>query len=185
MMKITALLSFVLATSIVGCPLFAAEQQLEFTPQNGFGGESEGNGSLKLFLGKPRPFHVESRGSEQSDRTFRLEQRVTFQGKPPQDRVWILTTVTPNHYSARLSDAASPVTGSTSGARLFLQYRIKGPLVMHLELKLLPDGKTIDNVGTITLLGIPVGYLHETITRRGPGITSNNSFKPKPLRGSA
>jgi hypothetical protein len=56
---------------------------------------------------------------------------------------------------------------------------------MNQELELLPDGKTIDNVGTITLLGIPVGQLHETITRRGPGLTANNSFKPKPLRGSA
>ncbi len=185
MMKITALLSFVLATSIVGCRLFAAEQQLEFTPKNGFGGASEGNGSLKMFLGKPRQFHVESRGTEQSDGTFRLEQRVTFQGKPPQDRVWIFTTITPNHYSGRLSDAAGPVTGSTSGARLSLQYRVKGPLVMNQQLELLPDGKTIDNVGTITLLGIPVGQLHETITRRGPGLTANNSFKPKPLRGSA
>jgi hypothetical protein len=56
---------------------------------------------------------------------------------------------------------------------------------MNQELELLPDGKTIDNVGTITLLGIPVGHLHETIARRGPGLTSNNPFKPKPLRGSA
>jgi hypothetical protein len=56
---------------------------------------------------------------------------------------------------------------------------------MHQELQLMPDGKTIDNVGTITLLGIPLGHLHETITRRGPGLAANNSFKPKPLRGSA
>lgn len=174
MMNIAALIAFVLATSIVARPLFAAEQQLEFTPQNGFGGESEGNGSLKLFLGKPRPFHVVSRGSEQRDGTFRLEQWVTFQGKPTRDRVWIITTVTPNHYSAKLSDAAGPATGSTSGARLSLQYRLKGPLVMNQELQLLPDGKTIDNVGTIRLLGIPLGHLHETIVRKGPGTPPNN-----------
>jgi hypothetical protein len=185
MTKVIAFLAFVLAAMIAGCFSFASERQLAFTPQNGFSGESEGNGSLKLFLGKARPFHVESRGSEQRDGTFRLEQRVTFQGKPPQYRVWIFTTITPNHYSGRLSDAAGPVTGSTSGTRLSLQYRVRGPLVMNQELELLPDGKTIDNVGTITLLGIPVGHLHETISRRGPGLTSNNPFKPKPLRGSA
>jgi hypothetical protein len=37
---------------------------------------------------------------------------------------------------------------------------------MHQTLELMPDGKTIDNVGKITLLGIPVGRLHETITRK-------------------
>ncbi len=184
MRKITALLWYVLAASIVCCRLFAAEQQLEFTPKNGFGGASHGKGTLKLLLGKPRRFRVASRGSEQRDGTFRLVQRVTFLGEPPKDRVWILTTVSPNHYSARLSDAAGPVTGSTSGARLSLQYRVKGPLVMNQELELLPDGKTIKNVGTITLLGIPVGHLHETIRRIGPGLTSNNSFKPMPLRGT-
>ncbi|MEO5595519.1 MAG: DUF3833 family protein, partial [Lysobacteraceae bacterium] len=145
MMKSTALLSFVLAAVIVDCGSFAAEKQLEFTPQNGFGGDSAGTGSLNLFFGKARPFHVESHGSAQSDGTFRLEQTITFQGKPPEHRVWILTTVRPHHYSARLSDAAGPVTGSSSGPHLSLRYRVKGPLVMHQELELLPDGKTIDN----------------------------------------
>lgn len=118
MMKATALLSFVLAALIFGGPSFAAEKQVEFTPENGFGGESEGNGVLNLFLGKGRSFHVESRGIEQSDGSFRLEQTVTFQGQAPRDRVWIIAPVSPNHYSAKLSDAAGLVTGSTSGPRL-------------------------------------------------------------------
>ncbi len=184
MKKIVALPPFLLAALIAGSSLRAAEQ-IEFTPKAGFGGESEGNGSLKLFLGKPRTFHVQSRGSEQRDGTFRLEQRVTFEGEPFQDRVWIISTVSPNRYSATLSDAAGPVTGTTSGPHLSLQYRVRGPLIMHQELELKPDGKTINNVGTITLLGIPVGHLHEIITRSVPDTTSNNSFKPKPLRGSA
>ncbi len=184
MMKIIALLAFSLATLLASYSLFAAEPRREFTPKNGFGGASEGNGTLKMFFGKPRQFHVVSNGREQSDGTFRLEQRVTFQGEPPQYRVWILTNVAPNRYSARLSDAAGPVTGSTSGARFSLQYRVKGPLAMTQELELLPDGKTINNVGTITLLGIPIGHLHETIKRRDPGLTSNNLLKPTPLRGA-
>ena len=182
MTKIIALRALVLATTIVGPSSFAAVPQHDFTPQNGFGGTSEGNGSLVLLFGDPQPFHVESHGHQQSNGTFRLEQKVTFQGKTPQNRVWILTTVSPNHYSATLSDAPGLVTGSTSGPHLSLQYRVKGPLVMHQELQLMPDGKTIDNVGVITLLGIPVGRLHETITRKDPGLTSNNSFKPNPLR---
>ncbi|MEO8366451.1 MAG: DUF3833 family protein [Pseudoxanthomonas sp.] len=175
-----ALRTFALATLFIAGFSFAAGQPYKFTPQAGFGGESEGNGTLKLFLGKPRPFHVVSHGTEQSDGSFRLEQRVAFEGKPPQDRVWILTTVSPDHYSATLSDASGPATGFTSGSRLCLRYRVKGPLVMHQELQLMSDGKTIDNVGVITLLGIPIGRLHETIERKDPGLTSNNSIKSKP-----
>lgn len=161
------LLVTLLVTLLAGASAFAAEPQPDFTPRNGFGGASEGNGVLTLLLGRPQAFHVESRGVAQVDGTFRLEQTVAFQGKPPKDRVWILTTVGPDRYTATLSDAAGPVTGTTSGSRLSLRYRVKGPLVMHQELTLLPDGKTIDNVGVITLLGIPVGRLHETITRKG------------------
>jgi len=170
--KIPASLTYGLAALIVGGSAFAAEPQLDFTPRNGFGGASEGDGTLTLLFGKPQPFHVESRGTQQADGTFRLEQTISFQGKPPQDRVWVMTELSPNHYSATLSDAAGPVTATTSGPRLSLQYRAKGPLVMHQELQLMPDGKTIDNVGVISLFGIPVGHLRETITRKEPGITS-------------
>ena len=166
MRNLLALLFLFLATSAATARLSAAEQPLVFTPQNGFSGASEGQGSLKLLLGKPRPFHVESRGSEQSDGTFRLDQTVTFQGEAPKTRFWIMSTTTPNHYSATLSDAAGPVQGVTDGSTLSLHYRIKGPLVMHQALTLAPDGQTIDNVGVIRLLGVPVGHLRETITRK-------------------
>lgn len=155
-----------LATLMMGAAVVTAEPATTFTPQAGFGGASEGDGALTLFLGKPQPFHVESRGTQQADGTFRLEQTVIFLGKPPQDRVWLLATDAVDRYSGTLSDAAGKVTGRTEGSHLSLQYRVKGPLVMHQALDLMPDGKTIDNKGVITLLGIPVGHLHETITRK-------------------
>lgn len=165
-MKISALLVLVLCISVVSVSSRAKEGSLDFTPHNGFNGHSEGNGKLRLFLGKQRLFHVESHGYDQADGTFRLDQTVTFQGQPSQKRSWILKTIRQNHYTATLSDAAGPVTGLTNGSRLQLEYRVKGPLIMHQTLELMPDGKTIDNVGKITLLGIPVGHLHETITRK-------------------
>ena len=155
-------------------PSLARAQPMEFTPQNGFDGESEGQGSLRLFLGKPRPFHVTSRGSIQSDGTFRLEQTINFRGDTPHERFWILEATGPKHYAATLSDAAGPVRGVTSGSHLSLHYRVKGPLVMHQELELSPDGKTIDNVGVITVFGIPVGRLHETIRRSVADIKPGN-----------
>ena len=56
---------------------------------------------------------------------------------------------------------------------------------MHQTLELMPDGKTIDNVGKITLLGITVGRLHETITRKDKAITSNHSVQWTVLRAAA
>lgn len=136
-----------------------------FTPQAGFGGASEGTGTFKLLFGKPRPYHVQSLGYALADGTFRLDQTVLFQGKPPTHRHWILTTKKPGEYTGTLSDAAGRVTGHTTGQRLSLRYRLKGPLFMHQTLEIMPDG-SIDNVGKVTLLGIPVGYLKETIVRR-------------------
>ncbi len=184
MRKIAWLLPVLLATGAAVGQSPAGGKPLELTPQNGFAGESEGHGSLKLFLGKPRAFHVTSRGFQQGDGTFRLDQTVTFQGEVAQERFWILVETSNNHYSATLSDAAGPVKGVTSGPHLSLHYRVRGPLVMHQELELSPDGRTIDNIGVITLLGIPVGRLHETITRKVPGITSSYSFTPSPRCGS-
>ncbi|MEO6104045.1 MAG: DUF3833 family protein, partial [Pseudoxanthomonas sp.] len=145
MSKFRWLLSALLVATTVG-PLFAADKPIEFTPENGFGGESKGQGSLRLFFGKPRSFHVTSRGSRQSDGTFRLDQTVTFEGKAPKERFWIITATPDNYYTATLSDAAGAVKGVTSGSHLSLEYRVNGPLVMHQELEISPDGRTIDNV---------------------------------------
>lgn len=166
LMKFGGLIMFVLVAGSASSPLQAESPRELFTPQAGFDGSSEGNGSLKLLAGKQRPFHVVSHGYQASDGTFRLDQTITFQGQAPSDRSWVLTTVSGKNYSGTLSGVAGMVTGHTDGNRLVLRYRVKGPLVMHQTLTLMADGKTIDNVGTITLLGIPVGHLHETIDRK-------------------
>ena len=141
------------------------ERQLEFIPRVAFAGHSVGDGSFSVFLLLGHTYHVENYGYVQADETFRLNQSTTSRGRPPTARFWIIKNTGANNFTATLSEAAGPVTGHAEGARLFLSYRIKGPLVMHQQLELMPDGKTIDNVGRITLLGIPVGRLHETITR--------------------
>jgi len=163
MMKLQWLLTIILLAQLAGLPAHA--QQVLFTPENGLSGSSQGNGSLRFFLGHPRPFHVHSFGRSGSDGSFTLKQTVAFEGHETQTRSWAIHQVSPLHYAGTLSDAAGTVTGLTSGRRLTLKYRIKGPLVMHQILELMPDGKTIDNVGRITLFGIPVGFLHETIRR--------------------
>ncbi|MEP7185030.1 MAG: DUF3833 family protein [Rhodanobacter sp.] len=156
----------VLLMWLLALPAFAMPPDAPaFTPQAGFGGASEGTGTLKLLFGKPRPYNVQSYGHVLANGTFRLDQTVLFQGKPPRHRHWILTTEQPGEYTGTLSDAAGRVTGHTDGPRLTLRYRLKGPLFMHQTLEIKPDG-SIDNVGRVTLFGISVGHLQETIIRK-------------------
>ncbi len=162
-MRVRLLLASILLVQLAVLPAWA--QQVLFTPQNGLSGPSHGDGSLKLFFGHPRVYHVQSFGRSESNGSFTLKQTIVFDGKETQTRRWDMQQVTPLNYTGTLSDAAGTVSGHTSGRHLLLQYRIKGPLMMHQALELMPDGKTIDNVGRITLLGIPVGSLHETIRR--------------------
>ena len=162
-MRVRLLLTSSLLVLLAVLP--ARAEQVSFTPQNGLSGPSRGDGSLRLFLGRPRAFQVQSLGQSESDGSFTLKQTVTFEGKTPETRRWEIQEVTPLHYTGTLSNAAGTVSGHTIGRRLFLKYRITGPLVMHQTLELMPDGKTIDNVGRITLLGIQVGSVRETIRR--------------------
>jgi hypothetical protein len=145
----------------------AAHSQTEgkaFEPNEVFAGRSESKGEMQLFLGKTRPFTVESLGSTQANGRFRLEQNVQFEGEPAQPRSWMMWQTTPGHYSATLTEASGLVVGHTDGSRLILRYPLKGwGLVMHQTLDLTNDGKTVLNYGSIRFLGIPIGQLRETI----------------------
>lgn len=162
-MTVRLLLTSMLLTVLTAMP--AGAEPVLFTPQHGLSGPSRGNGYFSFFLRRPRAFRVQSLGRNGSDGTFTVQQTVTFEGKTPETRHWTIHETVPLHYTGELSNAAGPVSGHTIGRRLFLKYRIKGPLVMHQTLELMPDGKTIDNVGRITLLGIQVGSVRETIRR--------------------
>ena len=137
-----------------------------FDPVRAFAGRSHGDGTLSVIFQAPQPYHVESRGFSQPDGSFCLEQTVKFAGKPPQQRHWLLREVSPEDYTGTLSDAEGSVKGRTVGPQFRLMYALPGGLTMHQTLTLEPGGKTIDNIGRITFLGIEIGYLHETIERR-------------------
>lgn len=134
-------------------------------PDRALLGRSEGDGTLSFLLGQERRFHVESNGVVEAG-WFRLDQAVTFADRPTRTRTWRLREDRPGHYAGTLSDAAGPVSAETRGRRLLLRYRVGGLLVMHQTLELMADDRTIDNVGRITLLGVTVGRLRETIRRR-------------------
>lgn len=178
MRKLRWLLTLLFFAMTMTGPLALAQAPVEFTPSNGFAGESEGRGTLEFVFRTPRAFHVTSHGARQKDGSFRLDQTITFAGEAPEDRFWVMTRTTGNQYVATLSDAAGEVLATTSGSRLSLRYRVKGPIYMHQEMVLSADGKTIDNVGVVKLLGIPIGRLQETITRKAPGFALGDPVDP-------
>lgn len=146
-------------------PALSESPSTVFTPQSGFSGRSEGDGVLHLFFSN-KPFHVESHGFNRPDGSFQLDQSVQFTGRAAEERTWIIHSAVASRYTGTLTGAAGIVTGESSGLRLNLRYRIKGPIVVHQTLTLSPDGKSIDNDGRITLLGIPIGSIHELIRRK-------------------
>jgi hypothetical protein len=164
-MKISAVLlhPFLLVTGFCLAPHSSA-LGADFDPEEVFAGNSSGKGTLKLFLGEPRPFTVESIGALRADGAFELDQTIRFQGRPAESRTWVMHRIGPDTYSATLTDAAGPVEISTEGSRMIVRYPLKRwGLVMHQTLDLADDRRTIANHGRIKLLGIPVGWLQETI----------------------
>lgn len=145
-------------------PAFAAD----FVPEEVFAGRSTGIGELRFLFRKPQSFEVESTGALRDDGAFVLQQKIEFQGRPAESRTWLMRRVNAHEYTATLTDAAGPVVARINGPRMTLRYPLKRcGLVMHQTLDLSEDGRTIDNRGTIKLLGIPIGHLRETIYRRG------------------
>ena len=151
---------------LTACGSAASAEVADFVPQRGFAGYSQGDGTSRIFFGPVRAFHVESHGYDLPDGAFRLDQTMSYRDQSATFRFWIIKTVGNGRFWASVSDAPGQVTGHADGPRLFLRYRVKGPFVLHQRLELMTDGKTIENEGRITLLGIPIGWLHETITRK-------------------
>ncbi|MDQ6737211.1 MAG: DUF3833 domain-containing protein [Gemmatimonadota bacterium] len=141
----------------------------EFRPERFFEGATHGDGILVQRFKPDRKVSVEGRGTMLADGSFRLDQSVTYADGSKEERSWTMKQTGNHTYTATLSDASGPVTGNTEGNLFRLRYLLRQPAVyMDQELFLQPDGKTVLNVATVTVLGIPWARLSETITRDTP-----------------
>ncbi|GAB6195939.1 hypothetical protein [Lysobacter xanthus] len=135
-------------------------------PLSMFEGASQGHGTLQIGVGRPREFTVDSRGHRDADGTLRLRQTIRMAGEPPRMRDWVLRpAAAPGHYTFTLSDATGPGVAVVDGSRLTLRYAPRRGLRLRQVLDLAADGRTLANRGRITLLGLPIGRLDETIVR--------------------
>lgn len=159
------------AAGIAGClgplpshPPIVASPVLK--PELFFAGRTEGKGTLELLTGRRRSLRVQSRGQAEADGSFRLEQEVTFEDGAVEKRTWRLVRLDAHKYTGTLSDAAGPVSAEVNGNRLHLRYLLRKPAT-HMEqwLYLRPDGRSVLNLATVTVFGIPWARLTEEITR--------------------
>ncbi len=138
----------------------------ELRPELFFAGRTHGEGALFVRGRRPRPLHVEGMGRTERDGAFRLDQMVTYDDGASETRSFRVQRTDATHYTATLSDAKGPVAAETIGSRFHLRYLLRQPAVyMEQDLYLHGDGRSVTNEATVTVLGIPVARLAETIVR--------------------
>ena len=136
-------------------------------PEAFFAGSTSSSGVIESPSGAPTGrFHVEGTGLKLADGTFRLVQTVTFDKGKPETRVWYMRPLDAHHYTATLSDASGTVEGEAYGDLFHLHYPMKTPFGAEMEqwMYLQPDGRTVMNEATVSLLGVTAAHLSERIT---------------------
>lgn len=137
----------------------------EFRPEAFFLGVTRGEGTLIQHGKSDRKVHVIGVGSVESNGTFRLDQTVTYGDGTTEKRTWLLHH-NGKQYIATLSDASGAVDGEVNGNVFRLRYLLRQPAVyMDQELYLQPDRRTVLNIATVSVLGVPWARLSERITR--------------------
>ena len=136
-------------------------------PEIFFAGFTNSSGILENRSGEPTDrFRVQGDGHGLPGGRFVLVQHIEFEGQSPRERTWTLTRVDEHHYSGTLTDAAGPVRAEAYGNLFHLIYPMTDPPLGRMEqwLYLQPDGQTVLNEATVSLLGITVAHLSERIT---------------------
>lgn len=138
----------------------------EFKPEAFFAGITRGDGTLSQRWKASRTFRVAGTGQMDSDGSFRLDQTVTYNDGTTENRTWHLRQNSDNSYGATLSDASGTVKATVEGNVLHVRYRLRHPAVyMDQRLYLQPDGHTVLNIATVSVLGVPWARLSERIAR--------------------
>ena len=147
-------------------PPTAVEGGPVLTPEAFFAGRTTGLGVLAVRGQRPQTVRVTSDGAWDGD-VFRLDQHIE-RGGEARDRTWVMERAGPRGYLASLTDARGPVAIDLQGNTMRVRYRMGALTTMHQRLVLQPDRRTVLNLSTVRLLGVPVARLTETIRRETP-----------------
>lgn len=144
-----------------------AAPEAALSPEAFFLGETTGRGTLTLRGGRPQIVRVRSTGTP-TDSGFVLRQTIHIGDDAPRERAWTLTRTGPASWTGTLTDARGPVRVTASGGRMEIRYKMGRATTMTQELTLQPDGRTLLNLSTVRVLGVPWARLVEWIRRAGP-----------------
>lgn len=138
-----------------------------FHPDLFFQGRTQGRGTLRtLTSSRPKPLAVQSTGRIAPDGTLILDQSIMLGGKP-STRTFRLRRADNGGWTGSLTDAG-PVTATVTGNRMTLNYRLKNAGRMTQILTLQPDNRTLLNRATVTMMGLRVVTIEETIEKLDP-----------------
>ena len=140
----------------------------EMRPELFFAGVTTSTGVLENRSGAPTDrLQVRGQGQALPDGSFRLHQTITLGQDAPMTRTWIMRRIDAHRYTATLTDASGTVEGEAHGDLFHLTYAMKTPFAGRMEqwLYLQPDGRTVMNVATVSILGFTVARVSERITR--------------------
>jgi hypothetical protein len=96
---------------------------------------------------------------------LRLTQRISEGTKKPRVRTWIMRPAGPGRFTGSLTDAQGPVDITVTGPRAVIRYRIPSGMLIHQQLALQPDGRTILNRLKAYRYGVRLAVLDETIRK--------------------
>lgn len=159
--------SLLLCSACVPSGHLASEQAATpvFDPITFFAGRTHGTGVLSVLFHKRVTTDVTGDGHIDADGSIVLDQRVKQGAKPATRRRWLLRRTPEGALVGTLTDASGPVHGEVSGNRLHLAFPMRGHLKADQWLYLQPGGQVARNRMVITMLGMTVASLDETITR--------------------
>lgn len=137
-----------------------------FRPDLFFAGRTRGTGTVTtLTASKPQSLQVSSVGRIGRDGTLVLDQDIRVGGRP-QQRTFRIRRAGDGTWVGTLSDASGPVSATVRGPTLSLSYPMKrGGMRMNQTLTLQPGGRVLLNRARVTLLGVPVARIEETIEK--------------------
>jgi len=166
--RLPRLACFALLLAPLAAPAQAPEPapQSSFRPDLFFAGRTRGAGTIVTAMSsRPKQLSVEGVGSIAPDGLMTLDQAVTIDGKSSLRR-FAIRRVSANAWQGTLSDAQGPVRGEVVGNNLRLHYRLKDRgMLMNQLLTLQPGGRTLRNRGVVTLYGMRVARIDETIEK--------------------